>query len=135
MGYRNALGEEFDTVRTIHMNAGSGSRPATPSLLGYSVGRWEGPTLVVTTTGVSWRHFDQVGVPLGTAATIVERFTPTPDGSRLDYEMTVTDPATFTKGGAEEILDLAPRDRAQSLRMHERVMTGAAPMVRRSVSG
>ena len=28
---------------------------------------------------------------------IVERFTPSVDGSRLDYEMTVTDPATFTR--------------------------------------
>ena len=29
-------------------------------------------------------------------AEIVERFTPSADGSRLDYTMTITDPATFT---------------------------------------
>ena len=28
---------------------------------------------------------------------IAERFTPTADGSRLDYEMTVTDPVNFTR--------------------------------------
>jgi hypothetical protein len=52
---------------------------------------------VVTTPGISWRHFDGIGVPLGPGATMVERFTPSADGSRLDYELTVIDPATFTR--------------------------------------
>ena len=89
--------EEYDTVRTIRMDAAPGGKPTPPTLLGYSAGRWDGSTLVVTTTGVSWRHFDQGGVPLGAGATMVERFTPSPDGSRLDYELTVTDPVTFTR--------------------------------------
>lgn len=39
--------EEYDTVRTIHMNEPPAS-PGTPaSRLGYSVGHWEGNTLVV----------------------------------------------------------------------------------------
>jgi hypothetical protein len=41
--------------------------------------------------------FDPSGIPLGPAATIVERFTPSSDGTRLNYTMTVTDPATFTQ--------------------------------------
>ena len=89
--------EEYDTLRTIRMSGVPGSTSATPTLLGHSVGRWDGRTLVVTTTGVSWRHFDGVGVPLGSGATMVERFTPNAEGSRLDYELTVTDPATFTR--------------------------------------
>jgi hypothetical protein len=28
---------------------------------------------------------------------IVERFAPTPDGARLDYRLTVTEPAVFTQ--------------------------------------
>ena len=67
------------------------------TLLGRSKGRWEGTTLVVTTTRIDWRYLDPSGVPLGPSATIVERFTPTPDGTRLSYSMTVTDPATFTQ--------------------------------------
>ena len=89
--------EEYDTVRTIHMKAGAGTNPTVPPLLGYSVGRWDRNTLVVTTTRTNWRHFNTVGIPLGAAAEMVERFTPTADGSRLDYELTVTDPETFTK--------------------------------------
>ena len=90
--------EEYDTVRTIDMDPDSNrvQRPATD--LGYSVGRWEGRTLVVATTDISWRYFSVVlGIPHSDAVELVERFTPSVDGSRLDYTMTVTDPATFTE--------------------------------------
>jgi hypothetical protein len=70
---------------------------AAPSPLGYSVGRWDESSLVVRTTRIDWPHFDTVGIPLGPEAEIVEIFTPTADGSRLDYRMTVTDSATFTR--------------------------------------
>jgi hypothetical protein len=90
--------EEYDTRRTVHMDAAGAARAAgaQPSLLGYSVGRFEGATLVVTTTKSSWGHFDSVGIPLSKDAVLVERFTPSADGARLDYVLTVTDPATFT---------------------------------------
>ncbi len=89
--------EEYDTLRTVHMNetAAPADQPSTDQ--GYSTGRWEGDTLVVRTTNVSWPFFDSVGIPLSEAVEIVERFTPSDDGSRLDLVMTVTDPATFTE--------------------------------------
>ena len=89
--------EEYDTIRTIHMapDATAEGKPADRN--GYSIGRWEDEyTLVVTTTNATWRRFDTVGTPLSGDAEMVERFTLTPDGSRLDYSITVTDPATFT---------------------------------------
>jgi hypothetical protein len=89
--------EEYDTVRTIHMQTESGGKERPRSLLGYSVGKWEGTTLVVMTSGIKWPHFDAAGIPLSDRAGIVERFAPTADGSRLDYQMTVADPMTFTK--------------------------------------
>jgi hypothetical protein len=57
----------------------------------------EGNTLVVTTTNVSFPWFDQAGIPQSQQSVLVERFTPTADGSRLDYTVTVTDPVNFTK--------------------------------------
>lgn len=89
--------EEYDTVRTVHMNesAAPGARP--PSDLGYSTGQWDGDTLVVRTTDISWRFFDSVGIPLSEAVEIEERFTPSADNSELDLVMTVTDPETFTE--------------------------------------
>jgi hypothetical protein len=89
--------EEYDLRRTIHMNQTAAPRATKPSLLGYSVGKMEGTTLVVTTTHISYPWFDQAGIPQSTQSTLVERFTPTADGSRLDYTVTVTDPVNFTK--------------------------------------
>jgi hypothetical protein len=82
----------------VHMRGPAVAAAATAprSSLGYSVGRLEGSTLVVTTTGASWGHFDSVGIPLSQDAVLEERFTPSPDGARLDYVLTVTDAATFT---------------------------------------
>jgi hypothetical protein len=65
--------------------------------LGYSVGRWEGQTLVVTTTRLDWPWFSQSGIPQSSEATLIERFTPAADGSRLDYELTTIDPVNFTE--------------------------------------
>lgn len=89
--------ESFDTVRVIHMtpDAGSGGVAATP--LGHSVGRWEDGTLVVETDRISWRHYSQTGLQSSEAIELVERFAPSEDGARLDYELTVTDPALFTR--------------------------------------
>jgi hypothetical protein len=88
--------EEWDAVRPIHMNDREDPRdqPATP--LGYSTGRWEGQTLVVETTRVSWPYFDDIGTPQSEAVKIVERFTLSADEQRLDYAVRVTDPTTFT---------------------------------------
>jgi hypothetical protein len=90
--------EEYDTRRIVHMRGpgvtDAAAAPAQP--LGYSVGRFEGATLVVTTTKSSWGHFDSVGIPLSTDAVLEERFTPSADGARLDYVLKVTDAATFT---------------------------------------
>ena len=88
--------EVFDIVRTIHMDpaANPEAQPATP--LGYSVGNWEGDTLVVRTTRVSWPYFNESGsIPQSEAVAIDERFTVGAD-DRLVYEIVVTDPATFT---------------------------------------
>ena len=89
--------EEYDLTRYIYMRTDVARELTQPSPLGFSVGRWEGPALVVTTTRISWPFFSQLGIRQSPAVAIVERFTPTADGSRLDYEMTVTDPATFTR--------------------------------------
>jgi hypothetical protein len=90
--------EEYDARRVVHMSGPGVAAAATaqPTPLGHSVGRWEGATLVVTTVRSSWGHFDSVGIPLSADAVMVERFTPSPDGARLDYTLGVTDAATFT---------------------------------------
>jgi len=87
--------EEQDTVRRIHMTGTGDAGRGTA--LGYSAGRWDGDSLVVTTTDVNWPWFDQSGVPQSQGTQFVERFTLNADGSALTYSITVTDPATFTE--------------------------------------
>jgi len=88
--------EEYDSVRTISMAANSKVDALPKTLLGRSTGRWEGGTLVVTTSRIDWPYLDPSGIPQGPSSRIVERFTPSNDGTRLNYTMTITDPATFT---------------------------------------
>lgn len=88
--------EEFDVARLIRMSF-RGERAAQPfSLQGFSTGAWDGRTLVVTTTNLNSPNF-KFEIPATEQASIVERFTPTAAGDRLDYEIVVTDPGTFTE--------------------------------------
>jgi hypothetical protein len=88
--------EEYDTVRTIVMTPDAKFEALPKTLLGRSKGMWDGDTLVVTTNRIDWAYIDPGGIPQGPSSSIVERFTPTRDGTRLSYTMTITDPATFT---------------------------------------
>ena len=89
--------EEWDGVRTIHMTdaASAGEQPATS--YGYSSGRWEDNTLVVTTTRINESYFDDIGTPQSEDIEIVERFTLNDNEDRLEYRVVVTEPATFTE--------------------------------------
>ena len=66
------------------------------SIMGYSVGRWEEATLVVSTTNMNYPYFDSDGTPQSQQVEIVERFTVSDDETRLDHRMTITDPEIFT---------------------------------------
>jgi hypothetical protein len=69
----------------------------SPSWQGYSVGRWQGDTLVVDTIGfndTSW--LDARGTPHSTEMRLEERFRRR-DYGHLEIGMTITDPRTFTR--------------------------------------
>jgi hypothetical protein len=89
--------EEYDTLRTIHMSDKVVPSSLPTHRLGRSTGRWEGSTLVVKTDGIIWPYIDPLGTPLSPAATLVERFTPTADGTRLQYSVVITDPKFLTR--------------------------------------
>ena len=88
--------ELYDTERIIHMNTREVPSDAPRSRLGYSVGRWDGGALVVTTSRIDWPFFDNAGTPQSAAVEIVERYTLSEDQARLSFRVTVTDATTFT---------------------------------------
>jgi hypothetical protein len=68
-----------------------------PTWTGTSVGRWEGDTLVVETKGFNGRtNLDTIGHPHSDQLRLVQRFTRT-DDRHLAYEVTVTDPVTYSR--------------------------------------
>jgi len=89
--------EENDNVRRIHMGVAADERPGEYLMLGYSTGRWDGSTLIVTTTHITPDRLDNAGTPFGPNMLLVERFAPAENGSRMNYTLTVTDSATFTE--------------------------------------
>jgi hypothetical protein len=86
------------TVREIFLDG----RPlppadAQPWWNGYSIGRWEGDTLVVETAGFldeGW--LDVRGSPLTSAGKLIERFR-RPTYGTLEIEVTIDDPKAYTK--------------------------------------
>jgi hypothetical protein len=68
-----------------------------PWWYGYSVGRWEGDTLVVETTGfIEDGWLDINGNPLTEAAKVTERFRRVNYGN-LEIDVTVNDPKAYTR--------------------------------------
>ncbi len=70
---------------------------AGPYWYGYSVGKWEGDTLVVETLGLDDRAWmDEWGTSFSSEARITERWKKT-TADRMELTITVNDPVTFTK--------------------------------------
>ncbi len=88
---------EMDIERVVHMNADAGAAEPEHSPLGYSVGRWEEDTLIVTTTHVDWPQFDPYGAPQSNQTQYFETFRLSADENVLNYSFTATDPVMFTQ--------------------------------------
>ena len=70
---------------------------AEPWWYGYSIGKWEGDTLVVETRGFrDGEWLDVRGSPLTEAAKVTEKFR-RPTYGELEIEITVDDPKAYTK--------------------------------------
>lgn len=94
------LHEVAHNVRIIHMDRTEAPKGTPRTFLGYSVGHWEGNTLVVTTTHMNGRtRLDSV-TSHGPNLKVIERFTreKTPAGyTNMDVRITIDDPDHFYK--------------------------------------
>jgi hypothetical protein len=89
------LAEANGGIRQIFTDGRSLPTDPLPWWFGYSVGKWEGDTLVVDSTGFlenSW--IDEQGSPLSSSARVTERIR-RPNFGTLEIEITVNDPKTY----------------------------------------
>ncbi len=82
----------------------------SPSFLGYSVGKWEGDTLVVDTIGFNDKTWlDAMGHPRSEAMHLTERFHRR-DFGHMDLAITVDDPKMYTKPFTVKVTHLLQAD-------------------------
>jgi hypothetical protein len=95
-GERLAIrGEAYDLARTVYLQPPSSARNATP--LGLSVGRFSADELVIETSGIDYHSYGDLGPAQSKESHVVERFKLSADGTKLDYEITVTDPVMLAE--------------------------------------
>jgi hypothetical protein len=87
--------EYASASRIIRMN--SKEQSPAPAWMGWSIGRWEGDTLVVDVTDqMEETWFDRAGNYHSDALHVVERYTFV-DANTITYEATIEDPKIFTR--------------------------------------
>jgi len=91
------LYEIDNTHRQVYTDGRKLPADPQPAWLGYSVGKWEGDTLVVDTAGFNDKSWlDAFGHPHSEALRVQERFHRR-DFGHMDLSVTVDDPKAFTR--------------------------------------
>ena len=92
------LHEDLHEVRRIYMD-GRGFSEGIESAdlaMGYSIGRWEGATLVVETRGLKRTIWDAGGMPTSSGAIVTEHWY-LDDIGQLHVEFSLDDPVNYTR--------------------------------------
>ena len=91
------LYEVDGTHRQIYTDGRKLPMDPQPAWLGYSVGKWEGDTLVVDSAGFNDKTWlDAFGHPHSEAMRIQERFRRR-DFGHMDVQVTIDDPEMYTR--------------------------------------
>ena len=103
------LSETADPPRQIYTDGRSLPRNPDPIWMGYSVGRWQGDTLVVETNGLNDQGWlDAFGHPRSEAMRITERYRRR-DFGHMDLEIAFNDPTYYTRPfSIKAVLNLVP---------------------------
>jgi hypothetical protein len=89
------LFEEFNHFRQIFTDGRALPVNPQPAWWGYSIGRWDGNTFVVTTSGFNDRSWlDDTGHPHGEMLKTTERFRRM-DFGHMEMQVTIEDPETY----------------------------------------
>mgnify|MGYP000471622618 CR=1 FL=1 len=86
---------EWTVFRTVYLDGRERPVDGEPRIYGFSVGHYEGDSLVVETTGISANNFGTGGFTHSDQLSVTERFSR--KGGRLEIEVILTDPLTLEK--------------------------------------
>ena len=84
--------------REVYLGRTGHSPKVEGTFLGDAIGRWEGDTLVIDSTGfndVTW--LNDAGAPHSTSLHLVERIRPLQGGRVLEWKVTAEDPKSLAK--------------------------------------
>jgi len=91
------LYEAFNHYRQIFTDGRSFPETREPTWLGYSIGKWDGNTLIVDTIGFNDETWlDDGGFPHTESLHITERYTRV-DMDQINYDVTIEDPKVLTR--------------------------------------
>jgi hypothetical protein len=91
------LYEAFGQFRQIFLDGRPLVKDPNPQWYGYSLGKWDGDTLVVESSGFSGKAWlDQLGHPSTESLHVTERFRRR-DLGHMDITATIDDPGAYTK--------------------------------------
>jgi hypothetical protein len=91
------LYEANNTFHIVYTDGRDHPKDLEPTWFGHSIGKWDGDTLVVDTTGFNEKTLvDTFGHPHSDALHVIERFTRT-DAAHIAYEIAIEDPKAYTK--------------------------------------
>jgi hypothetical protein len=86
-----------NSYRIIFLDGRSFPTDIVPTNYGYSIGHWEGDTLVVETRGLNEKFWmDTRGTPHTAQLKFIERFTRS-DMNTMKYQATIDDPGAYTR--------------------------------------
>ena len=129
------LHESRTIYRQIFLDGRPHPKNAQPTWMGYSIGRWDGDTLVVDTIGQNGRTWlDMRGLPGTEALHVIERYT-RPKIGQMNIDVTIDDPKAYTKPWTvklawtlqpdTDLIESICEENSKDLRAHGREVVGS----------
>lgn len=95
--YLALLFEQNTWFHVVYIDGRDHPKDLDPTWFGNSIGKWDGDTLVVDTTGFNGKtRLDTIGHPHSDKLHVIERFQLT-DPQHMAYEVTIDDPKMYSR--------------------------------------
>jgi len=89
------LYENAHQVRRIFMDGRGHPENEPTTVIGHSIGHWEGSTLVGDTAGINAGYLRPEGLPHTSDISVTGRYTPVGDGNTMEVKLTIDDSAYY----------------------------------------